>query len=690
MGFNFQISDLFSNDTTPSITNPFYREFYNGAPTSPLITSAAYGTTTAGGGQTYDSYAGTSMLSMSDVMMGTPIAGSPTAALNYQSTLTSALLTTGVAGNAKKNGTLGLFDTITPTDILTAAASTQNNNTTDPNTAGVGNSTAASGATGTGSSTANGPTTNAQPGGLPAGESMWPTSGVPVANFVNLALQQVGKAYIWGAAGPGAFDCCLVPESMIQTPNGPKMIKNILPGDIVYSWSEGKLVERMVIAAKMQGKQEVFEVRTRNRAVQGSANHPFLVAIKDKRKQKAKGTGRGWQKTNWRFEWKRLDTLNRGDLIITFEKDDEINNAPILPGGTLLTKDIAWLLGLIVADGHITSSGFNICVYNDLREQTLSIVKKVWGITGHPHKTHGIQFHSMAIKTLLESLGMKKLGLVKVVPQIIWEANNELKTSFLDGYWEGDGSEAKEKNGRSYHSASMQLVQEVRMLHIMLYDKVGNISINPRKKPIIIKGKLVKNAQPLYSFTMWPNSTRRMVAVMKNQKLRDFIPDEKFSAQKISEIKPIGIKETWDIEIEDSHNYIADGVLVHNSGLVMYCLQQLKITFPHYTGSQYAAIQAAGLTCSVEEASNVYGAVMFVASSAGPAGEHVAISLGDGKQLVEGLNPSYGVVKDGFRSGFDVAGFLPGLDYSAVTYGQGLSTFTIGSSTGSGKTITNN
>lgn len=32
------------------------------------------------------------------------------------------------------------------------------------------------------------------------------------------------------------------------------------------------------------------------------------------------------------------------------------------------------------------------------------------------------------------------------------------------------------------------------------------------------------------------------------------------------EITPLGEQDTWDLNVEDTHNFVADGIVVHSSG----------------------------------------------------------------------------------------------------------------------------
>jgi pyruvate/2-oxoacid:ferredoxin oxidoreductase beta subunit len=51
-------------------------------------------------------------------------------------------------------------------------------------------------------------------------------------------------------------------------------------------------------------------------------------------------------------------------------------------------------------------------------------------------------------------------------------------------------------------------------------------------------------------------------------KYQNFLIDNKyFTVEKITDIKLIGKEETLDLRVEDEHNFIADGIVVHNTGI---------------------------------------------------------------------------------------------------------------------------
>lgn len=81
----------------------------------------------------------------------------------------------------------------------------------------------------------------------------------------------------------------------------------------------------------------------------------------------------------------------------------------------------------------------------------------------------------------------------------------------------------------------------------------------------------------------------------------------------------------------------------------------------NWSQGQRAAIEAAGLGRSVDEARSIQGALLFNS-------HHVAVSLGDGVQTIEAMGEAFNVRKgkiDGTSGGarFDGAGLVPNLQY---------------------------
>lgn len=42
---------------------------------------------------------------------------------------------------------------------------------------------------------------------------------------------------------------------------------------------------------------------------------------------------------------------------------------------------------------------------------------------------------------------------------------------------------------------------------------------------------------------------------------------------RIKSVQPVGLREVFDISVEDNHNFLGEGVVLHNSGARKFCLQ---------------------------------------------------------------------------------------------------------------------
>lgn len=85
------------------------------------------------------------------------------------------------------------------------------------------------------------------------------------------------------------YRLCLRGDSKIWTTSGYKTIKNILPGDEVYSYTQnGELQKTKVVYQKHNGKDDLYRVWSKHREIHANKTHPVLVETWTK-----PGSGRG-------------------------------------------------------------------------------------------------------------------------------------------------------------------------------------------------------------------------------------------------------------------------------------------------------------------------------------------------------------------------------------------------------------
>jgi peptidoglycan hydrolase-like protein with peptidoglycan-binding domain len=117
------------------------------------------------------------------------------------------------------------------------------------------------------------------------------------------------------------------------------------------------------------------------------------------------------------------------------------------------------------------------------------------------------------------------------------------------------------------------------------------------------------------------------------------------------------ISQEVDLEDEDPEAFDC-------SELIQWACHQLGVDFPDGSANQIGAVAAAGLECSVAEASGVAGALLYRPPGGGRQYGHVALSLGTGNETVEATGRDYGVCESEIGSRFVRAGYIPGVDYS--------------------------
>jgi intein/homing endonuclease len=367
----------------------------------------------------------------------------------------------------------------------------------------------------------------------------------------------------------------VVPEALVPGPDGTKPICELAPGGAVWSWADGQMQPHRILYTRRSKDQPVLKLRTRNRTVEAPADHLFLRVVRTSPNRHVKGGRRGEQTgATYGVEWTRLDQLRRGDLLVVLDETPDTGIVEALPDGADVTGDVAWLLGVILGDGTITDRNIRVCVYGEICEQVRRVTAEMWGAySAAEHPDYGTILHSAHLAHLLADMGMRRLGPDKRVPDAVWSWPRELQLAFLDGYRDADGSTPKgdpyRYGERTYASSSRRLLAEIRMLHILAGHRVGNLGWIRRTKPIAIKGQLVKAARDLSTLVVYPPGRDQHASILTSRG-----PDvakfwrNGFGLRRALGIDPVGVREIWDIEVQDADNFVADGIVVHSSGPV--------------------------------------------------------------------------------------------------------------------------
>lgn len=133
------------------------------------------------------------------------------------------------------------------------------------------------------------------------------------------------------------------------------------------------------------------------------------------------------------------------------------------------------------------------------------------------------------------------------------------------------------------------------------------------------------------------------------------LDDDSFGFRGVISITEDVDEPTYDLEIEGAHNFVADGVLVHNSELVEHSLYQIGVKFVDGSWNQIAKCTK----ISVAQGLRTPGALLYKPG-------HIVISRGD-NTTIEAKGRNYGVGVFSALNRFNQAGLVPALIYGNPT-----------------------
>jgi pyruvate/2-oxoacid:ferredoxin oxidoreductase beta subunit len=373
-----------------------------------------------------------------------------------------------------------------------------------------------------------------------------------------------------------AYMNCLSLDSMIMTKEGLKKITEIKSGEEIAAFEQNtyNLVYKRCAGVFDNGIKDVYELMTSHHFIKATLNHPFLVL---------KRNGRG-RKNN--FLWKTLEQIKPGDEVVTLKRvkeeksykfafkmtekgDYKVNKInPInIPNNS--TPDVMKYLGIYVGDGWAREEraevGFALPEGSQERKEFLDLHNRLFKSASSQDRMY-VYVRSINLARFISSLGFRKGAKNKIIPDWVFTLPENERKAFIDGLMLSDGY--KFNGSWRYVSSSLELLKRLRLLAQITGFRVGKIHWQTVKKGRrCVKRTLLKDTGFGYicmsirrdpDFKKWPSQTR----------YRNFLADnEYFDVEKVIEINYVGKEPTLDLRIEDEHNFIADGIVVHNTGV---------------------------------------------------------------------------------------------------------------------------
>ncbi len=343
---------------------------------------------------------------------------------------------------------------------------------------------------------------------------------------------------------------CLTADTKVFLNNNVKNISEVEVGEFVYSLTpEFEISRQKIVGKKINPPRDVYEISTENhRSVKATSNHPFLVARKNGTLDK--------------ISWMPLEQIKAGDKIAISGNIPDHGRAMDLP--KILQKglkkvrfpektseNLLWLLGFYIGDGYKDRQRtyFAVPETDKSHEKVKKLMKELFELD---MGKRGVVLRTSSIDLVkwLHELGLNGKAKEKRIPDWVYKLPASQKLSFIQGYLDADGYMRHNHKNKSISSANKALLEDTKNLAI-------SCGLNPLKISQWTRRDKLKLAKEVKEYTNYFLYFGEMAM------------ESPIYFARVNQIEPKGKEVTYDIEVEGTHNFIANGVFVHNSKLTM-------------------------------------------------------------------------------------------------------------------------
>lgn len=437
-----------------------------------------------------------------------------------------------------------------------------------------------------------------------------------VYNLVTKRARAEAESHVkWTDANVG----CLAEGSLVHTTNGPRPIEDLMVGDMVQSFDEGsgQLVFRKVTAKRDSGVQPVREVSLGTNYLRVTDNHPFYSYSYDKDIPK--------KLCRYNLGYVRADKLKKAIVpvgALDYGEPYRLKSMELATayaggnqwGGSFAatrtrpqrvfavdetTDDIMWLFGLFVGDGSIhqkmANNGgirwgtvtFSVPKTDRAHERLLQVMDALMpGVIPNIRRDNiAATWSSVELVTFFEDNGFIGNARTKRIPEWVLDLPQSQRLSFIAGYLDSDGCASKGRSGFSIKSVNSDLLRDTAKIltSLGIVSRLHTEYIGERAQ-VILGYHTTGHGSHVLTFRtdprLLPLITPRLRAAVDRQlpSRNKFFRTVGRSIIKLPdsvEIRTVDVSDehymapTWDIEVEGTGNFVAEGFIVHNSKLTM-------------------------------------------------------------------------------------------------------------------------
>jgi HK97 family phage portal protein len=412
-------------------------------------------------------------------------------------------------------------------------------------------------------------------------------------------------------------DTCLTGDMRVYTEFGPRLVKDVQPGTRV--WSLDELQQRFVLATvtsqRMTGVDPILTIRTRGRELRVNDRHRILARRKFPAPRPGVG---GYRCVEWRDVWVTAGELTVGDYLVAAHglPASEVHTAP---NGRQLTPGFMEFCGLLLGDGNIMTDtkgdpcGVTIARQLGARymdayradaqaEFTRAAMGGRFKTANRPQRPITIRegerctrFSSRQAAEELTALGFRGTAHTKSVPSWVFTIAPDLQLAFLRGYADADGHVNRDGE-LIFSSVNADLLEDIRHLCIGLGVPAGTIYDYATEPSGVVAGRSYARTPIMFQLGCYdarsnlrigshdPEDLRRLTNAVKAGRRNRYSPDFEGRGgstasrpgtgfaiagailHRITSITTSDLAEpVYDLSVDGTHTFLADGLVVHNS-----------------------------------------------------------------------------------------------------------------------------
>ncbi len=366
------------------------------------------------------------------------------------------------------------------------------------------------------------------------------------------------------------------------------------------------------------GFQPIYEVETNlGYTIRGTANHPLLTLLPDGKTV--------WTKIG-DLQPDSYVALARGSQVFGESVQLPGSFYPLPRQPRTMTPDLAYWLGLLTAEGSVTPyETWFVNSSQDLIQRFVDLTRSLFDLEAVPHRkgqtyNYNVSISSKALSTWLRGeLGIARGSHAKAVPATVLASSRADILAFLEGLFWGDATLRGNKEGSNTFKFTSKSRQLARQVHILLLNLgvVGSLWTHQDNGDTFYNVTL-RGDQVLDLVELLPSLRDKATAPLRETRSDrtnyDHLPhgstllnshggdsylarimagDRQLSynrartvlAEKpdlahaqlatlvkqnylwltVREIRPAGIEPVYDLLVPETHSFVADGFVQHNS-----------------------------------------------------------------------------------------------------------------------------